>query len=170
MINKELEGIIDEVDQKFKCIQIDFEDASWRRDIPSEPGWYLIKTNTPISVLASVEPPQYKAHINIPNTLSNSSLLIDIGIAITQSDNEDYVVYNGETENLKSRAREHEGGHPKTNCLGLSNYESLRSYRWIFCYVAISSCSLPRNRDKLLRLSVEQGWRVKNGWPILCRR
>jgi hypothetical protein len=154
-MNRTLKGIIDEIDQKFKCLHIDFEDASWRRSIPSEPGWYLVKTNTPITVLASIESPQYKAHINIPRTLSNSSLLKDLGIAIIQSDNEDYVVYNGEAKNLKARAREHECGHPKTYCLGLSNYESLRGFRWVFCYVAVSSCNIPSNTDKLLRLAVE---------------
>ena len=169
-MNRMLKDIIDEIDQKFKCLQIDFADVSWRRDVPSEAGWYLIKTNTPIKVLISTEPPQYRAHINIPQTVNNSSILQDLGIAITQSDDEDYVVYNGEAENLKARAREHECGHPKTYCLGLSNYQTLRRYKWIFCYVAVSSCKVHPNIDKLLRLAVEQGWRAKHGWPILCRK
>lgn len=170
-MNKILKDIIDEIDQKFKCLAIDFRDASWRTTIPSEAGWYLIKTNTPITVLKSTESPLYKAHINIPQTINNTtSILQDLGIAIIQPDDEDYVVYNGEAENLKARAREHECGHPKTYCLGLSNYETLRRYKWIFCYVAISSCKVHPNIDKLVRLSVEQGWRTKNGWPILCSK
>jgi len=169
-MNKTLKDIIDEIDQKFICLQINFEDSSWRSNIPSEPGWYLIKTNTPITVLKSTESPQHKAHINIPQTINKTSILKDKGIAIIEPNSEDYVVYNGEAENIKYRAREHECGHPKTYCLGLSNYETLRRYRWTFCYVAVSSCKVHTNRDKLLRLAVEQGWRAKNGWPILCRK
>jgi len=173
-MNKVMQRIIDEIDQKFKCLQINFEDDSWRGSIPSEAGWYLIKTNTPIAVLKSAGPPKpkYKAHINIPETISKTSMLQGSGIATIQSNDEDYVVYNGEAKNLKARAREHERGHPKTYCLGLSNYDTLRShkYKWAFCYVAVSNCKVLPNGDKLLRLAVEQGWRAKKGWPILCRK
>lgn len=169
-MKKMLKDIIDEIDQKFKCLRINFEDVAWRKTIPSEAGWYLIKTNTPITVLKSIEPPLYKAHINIPQTIKNTSILLDLGLAIIQFGDEDYVVYNGEAEKLKYRARQHERGHPKTYCLGLSNYETLRRYKWTFCYVAASSCKVHPNKDKLLRLAVEQGWRAKHGWPILCSR
>jgi len=171
-MNKVTQSIIDEIDQKLKCLRINFEDESWRTSIPAEAGWYLIKTNTPIAVLKSVGPPKpkYKAHINIPETINNTSMLQDSGIAVMQSNDKDYVVYNGEAKNLKARAREHECGHPKTYCLGLSNYETLRSYRWTFCYVTVSSCEVLPNGDKFLRLAVEQGWRAKNGWPILCSK
>jgi hypothetical protein len=173
-MSKVMKNVIDEIDKKFECSQINFEDASWRKGIPSEAGWYLIKTDTPIKVLKSVRPPRHKAHINIPKTIDDTSALRDADIAILpQSGDEDYVAYNGEAKNLKARAREHEDGHAKTYCLGLSNYESLRGYRWTFCYVAVSSCKVLSNkekRDKLLRLAIEQGWRAKNGWPILCKR
>jgi hypothetical protein len=149
---------------------MNFEDNSWRENIPPEPGWYLIKTNTPIDVLRSVGQPKFKAHINIPDTIKNTSRLQDLGIAITQSGSSDYVVYSGEAGNLKARAREHECGHPKTFCLGLTNYATLHQHRWTFCYVALSRCKVFSNGDKLLRLAVEQAWRAKNGWPILCKK
>jgi len=172
-MNKVMQSILNEIDKNFNCLHINFEDDSWRKGIPAKAaGWYLIKTNTPIAKLKSVGPPELerKAHTNIPETINDTSMLQKSGIAIKQSDREDYVVYNGEAENLKARAREHERGHPKTYCLGLSNYETLRSYKWIFCYVPVSDCKGLPNRDKLLRLAVEQGWRAKNGWPILCRK
>ncbi len=171
-MNKVIQSIVNEIDQKFKCLQMNFEDDSWRKGIPSEAGWYLIKTNTPITELKFVgsPKPENKAHINIPETINTTLILQDIGVAIIQSDDEDYVVYNGEAGNLKARAREHERGHPKTYCLGLSNYETLRRKKWTFCYVPVSNCKILPNRDKLLRLAVEQGWRAKNGWPILCRK
>lgn len=165
-----LQDIIDEIDREFECLEINFKDASWRKDIPSQPGWYIIKTNTPIAVLKSVGPPQYKAHINIPQTINNTSVLRALSISIIQSGDEDYVVYNGEAKSLKARAREHERGHQKTYCLGLSNYDTLRRYRWFFCYTAVSSCKIPMDANKSFRLAVEQGWRVKHGWPILCSR
>ena len=169
-MNPALKDMIDEIDQKFECLQIDFEDASWRSSIPSEAGWYLIKTETPIDVLKSIEAPQHKAHINIPETINTTLTLRKLGIAISPSAKEDYVVYNGEADNLKGRAREHERGHAKTYCLGLSDYEKLKKYKWTFCYVPVSKCKVSLEIDKLLRLAVEQGWRAKNGWPILCRK
>ena len=169
-MKKVIKSIIDEIDQKFKCLQINFQDDLWRKIIPAEAGWYLIKTNTPIGVQKSVGSPKYKAHINIPETINTTSILQNSGIAIVQSDDEGYIVYNGETANLKARAREHVCGHPRTYCLGLSNYETLRGYKWTFCYVAVSNCKVLPNGDKLLRLAVEQGWRAKNGWPVLCRK
>ena len=95
-MNNVLKSIIDEIDQKFKCLQINFEDGSWRASVPSESGWYLIKTDTPIAVLKSVGPPEHKAHTNIPEAVNNTSRLQDSGIATIQSDDYAYVVYNGE--------------------------------------------------------------------------
>jgi hypothetical protein len=169
-MNEVLKRIIGEVDRKFYCLRMDFENASWRNAIPSEPGWYLIKTNTPITVLESVGSPKHKAHIDIPQCVRNTFSLRNLGLAISQPNNEDYVVYNGEASNLKARAREHECGHPNTYCLGLSNYAALRNYRWVFCYVAVSSCKSIEKADKSVRLAIEQGWRAVHGWPILCSR
>lgn len=168
-------NVLDEIDQKWICLQIDFENDSWRKNIPSEPGWYVIKTNTPLLVLKSVNTPVFerRAHRNIPQAINNVIILRNLGVVINQSSTEDYVVYNGEANNLKARAREHECGHYKTYCLGLSNYkEDLGSYRWSFCYVTASSCSLltGNGKDKLLRTAIEQFWRARHGWPILCHR
>lgn len=170
-MNKVMKAIIDEIDPKFKCLRMNFEDESWRKSIPSEAGWYLIKTNTPIATLKSVRPPKegYK-HTNIPETIDQTSGLQKSGLAIIQSQGEDYIVYNGQSENLKARAREHERGHGKTYCLGLSNYQTLLSFKWTFCYVPVSEYKDFPSGDKLLRLAVEQAWRAKHGWPILCKK
>lgn len=168
-----IKEIVQEIDKKSGRVRIDFGNNSWRKEIPSEAGWYLIVTNTPFEVLSSVCLPKHKAHINIPKTIKATSKLREIGIAILQSGDEDYVVYNGEAKNLKTRAREHEGGHAKTYCLGLSNYKNLHHYKWIFCYLPVSRCVnilTKEGDDKLLRLAVEQGWRARNGWPILCKK
>lgn len=169
MINK-LDSLIAEIDSLFECVQINFESDTWRDTIPSEAGWYLVKTNTPLNVLKDINSPKHSAHINIPQTIKNATMLHDLGIAIKQWNTEEYVVYNGEADNLKARAREHVRGHAKTFCLGLLNYETLHKYRWSFCYTAASSCESLRNINKPLRLAIEQGWRAKHGWPILCRK
>lgn len=177
-MNEAILSIIEEIDGSFKCIKISFINDEWRKDIPSEPGWYLIKTNTPVDILKELKPPQSKSHISILATIKQTSQLGELGITINQLANGGlYVVYSGEAKNLKSRAREHARGHEKTYCLCLNNYkEILRKYDWFFCYVPISICKSLSGIDKddklfkLLRLAVEQGWRTKHGWPILCRK
>ena len=174
MINQVMDKVIEEINKKLKYLQINFDDTSWRKDIPSESGWYMIMTNTPLEILSSVGPPSHIAHINIPKTIAGASELCDAEIAILpQLRDQDYVVYNREAKNLTARAGEHENGHAKTYCLGLSNYKSLRGYRWAFCYFAASSCMTLTSKEKnnkLLRLAIEQGWRTYNGWPILCKK
>lgn len=174
-MNKAIMSIIEEIDGSFKCVEISFLNDEWRKDIPSEPGWYLIKTNTPLDVLKELEPPKSKSHISILATIKQTSQLGELGITINQLGNGGlYAVYSGEAKNLKYRAREHARGHEKTYCLCLDNYKKvLRDYKWLFCYVPVSTCksltSIDKD-DKLLRLGVEQGWRTKHGWPILCRK
>ncbi len=169
-MNEPIERIICRIESNFKSVPMDLTYDSWKQSIPAEPGWYLIETNTPIEELKSVGPPQYPAHINIPKAIDNVSALISVGAAIKQSGNNHYVVYNGEAQNLKSRAREHVRGHRKTFCLGLANYPALREYGWRFCYVPVSSCEDVGSDDKSLRLFFEQVWRATYGWPILCKR
>ncbi len=80
-MNEIMERILDEIEQKIKCVPMNFENKSWRETIPSGPGWYLIRTDAPIEVVRGVSPPpeERKAHINIPiislNHLPFSSFL-----------------------------------------------------------------------------------------------
>lgn len=169
-MDKLLEIITKEIEDQFTCVPMDFEDKSWHEGIPSQPGWYLIETNTPVMVLKSVGSQRHKAHINLPKTIESASKLIELGVTIQQSGNDYYVVYNGEAKNLKARAREHVNGHSKTFCLGLVNYPVLRKYHWRFCYATVSECKNLENADKATRILFEQVWRAKHGWPILCKK
>ena len=164
-----LERILDQIDQNLECVQIDFGSEAWRRSIPSKPGWYLVRTNTPLHSLKAIRR-AHKAHADFHLIIDCTSALQRHGMAILQSDNEDYVIYNGQAANLKARAREHQCGHPKTYCLALSDHRSLRSYRWSFCYVPTSGLRGAVDSDPLFRVAVEQGWRSRHGWPVLCRR
>ncbi len=174
-INCIMKWIVEKIDRDSDNVQINFNDESWRKNIPTGAGWYRIITNTPICKLCSVGPPktENKKHINIPETINSSSELLKHRIAIRQHGKECYVVYNGEAKDLRARAREHENGSGGTSCLGLSNYESLHDHGWVFSYLPVSECKKVLDQvqdDKLLRVAVEQGWRVFNGWPILCRK
>lgn len=173
-MHKVIRDIIAEIDQKFefKYLKIDFENRSCTKSIPSnKSGWYLIKTDMPVSDLAHVGPPRGTHHIDIPETIRTAQVLRSSGIVITQTTKgQDYVVYNGEAKDLRARAREHICGHSKTFCLGLSDYKILHNYNWTFCYVAVSDCETIQEESKLIRLAVEQAWRAVHGWPILCRR
>lgn len=169
-IAKVIEKDMAEIENNLQCLQIDFNDDLWKITIPSQPGWYLIETTTPINVLKSLDPPRYKAHINIPKTIESASILLNLGVIIVQSANDYYVVYNGEASNLNARAREHVRGHEKTFCLGLVNYPILKEYSWKFSYVLVSSCKSIVTHDKTLRVLFEQAWRGKHGWPILCKK
>jgi len=169
-----MEAILYEIDTIQVPIMMpkSLSDKSWNEDILPEPGWYWIKTNAKTGALIDIKYKQSK-HTNIPETVKNTSVLQELEIAITQSGNDDYIVYNGSTYNLKARAREHFKGHPKTYCLGISDHESLLKYNWTFCYVPISKCkTIPKkySEDKVLRIAVEQAWRARHGWPILCRK
>lgn len=170
-LNKPLKDIIDKIDKGFKFVEINFENESWRDKIPPKPGWYLIKTNTPINVLRMGQRPEENtSHIDIAGTIENVLGLKNLGIIIMQDKRDkEYVVYNGEAKNLQTRAREHVSGHKKTYCLGLKNYECFRNYKWTFYYVD-TSCLENTPVNKILSLAVEQGWRARNGWPILCRK
>ena len=163
---------MNEFENKVKSLKINFKETSWRKELPSKAGWYLIKTDTPIEVLKSVGKSKHKAHTDIPKAINANSELQNIGITISpEKKGDSYIVYNGETRNLKARAREHMNGHPKTYCLGLAEYKELYKYSWEFCYVL--TCELfvgKKQDDKQLRLAVEQMWRVKNGWPILSKK
>jgi hypothetical protein len=38
-------AILNFIEDSLQMVEVDFEDASWRADLPSGPGWYFIETN-----------------------------------------------------------------------------------------------------------------------------
>ena len=168
---KRFDSILCKVERMMEPIKIDLDDETWTKSIRSkEAGWYLIKTDAPIKILKSATNPK-KHHTNIPETIEETSILNDFRTALTQSGHVEYVVYSGETADLKARARAHVSGHKETYCLGLSNYRRiLRKYNWTFCYLSESACRDLPISNKIFRVAIEQAWRAKHGWPILCKR
>jgi hypothetical protein len=89
------------------------------------------------------------------------------------------VIYNGHEGNVMSRIRTHFIlNNNRTGALGIKHYP-LSSREWkvkIFTQKLINN--LPADiqeqvrrllNNKTGRCSIESAWRVKNGWPILCK-
>lgn len=131
-----IQNILNELEQILNNTKKDLNNYSQRGTIPYEPGWYLIKTNTPIGILQSVGEPQYEKHINIPKTTDETVRLQ--GITIKPIGNEEYVVYSGKagtkSSNLNARASAHFKGHSQTNCISISDYKILLNFDWSFFY------------------------------------
>lgn len=161
------EPILNIIKTGLEFIEMSFETEDWRSVIPSSPGWYFIETDTPLDILLDVGPPLGQRHYDIPKKVKESLSLRRYDACILPSNNSFYIVYSGEAKNLKSRAREHISGHPKTGCLALINYKSLHSYKWKFYFVLCPIYKDP-NESKNIRTLGEQAWRAKYGWPVLC--
>jgi hypothetical protein len=170
IINNNLQAILKSFDDANIVVEMGYSNENWYSSIPSLPGWYVIKTNTPVDILSKVGNPEGGAHINIPKTLSEIKKVLHQELVIKQKNNEVYVVYNGRAKNLKARAREHYKGHEKTYCLSLKQYETIKDYKWYFCYYPILKLRLNDINNKMFLIIVEQAWRTENGWPILCKQ
>ena len=120
--------LLETIETRLQVLMMDFRDDSWRNALPSAPGWYFLETNTPSEIFMKVGKPRGKRHYNIPQKASASFSLEKLGACILPSENSFYFVYSGETQNLKSRAREHVTGHDETGCLALKNYPLLQKY------------------------------------------
>ncbi len=146
--------------------------TGWWSVVPSEPGWYYIETNTPLAVLEQLPAPAQGTKVyNIPERIRYNNWLRQNGHAIVPPlTGRPFVVYAGEQQNLKNRAREHSHGNPKTGCLRLSDYPQLAQYAWSFFYLTCDSAFPGSNGDKALRALGEQTWRVLHGWPLLCKK
>ena len=144
----------------------------WWSGVPSEPGWYYIETDTPLDVLEQLPAPAQGTKVyNIPECLRYNNWLRKNGLAILPPPSGGpFVVYAGEQQNLKNRAREHTYGDPGTGCLRLSDYPQLADYAWSFFYLTCNSAFPGSNGDKALRALGEQTWRGLHGWPLLCKR
>ncbi len=162
--------IVDDID-KAEDVPISFSNYKWLGEIPTKSGWYLIKTDASKKKLSESKSlhPEYKAHIDLYETINKTSKIE--GIAITQLGNAPYVVYSGEATNLRTRASQHIKGNKNTFCLGLANHIDLHLDKWWFCFLTLDRYTrFSIGENKLLRLAVEQAWRAKNGWPILCKK
>lgn len=157
---------------EFTVIQMSLTKRGWWDDIPAEPGWYAIETNTPLSVLKKLKTKRdIGKRYKLSNRITDATYLIDTNLIIAQdAPDRNYVVYSGEHADLKARAREHTHGSKGTGCLCLHLYPSIQKYNWRFlyrtCEIHVPGCG----GNKGLRTLLEQHWRAINGWPVLCKQ
>lgn len=154
----------------FSRISMNLSSPGWWSEVPTEPGWYAIETNTPFNVLTSPSvPSDLGKRYNIASRIQSAKFLIKSQLAITPSKPDlHYVVYSGEHGNLKARAREHTHGKKGTGCLCLSQYREFAAFEWTFLFRQFKNHVPDCADNKLLRTLLEQKWRAENGWPVIC--
>jgi hypothetical protein len=166
-----LEQILKELDNSMGVLEMCLSNVDWYKKLPTSSGWYAIKTDIPISVLQRLGKPKSKDyHTDIPKTIEEIKDLMQYGLVIEQKNDELYMIYNGRAKNIRARAKEHFCGCDKTYCLCLKQYPAIWDYKWYFYYYPISNLGFKQKDSKMFRQIVEEGWRTKNGWPILCRQ
>lgn len=163
------------LDGYYSCAQIDLCDKEWHTNarIPSESGWYFIRSNAPVQVLCEQEiwgatyVTKRKAETKAVRNYNLSERACRFAPDLSSFWNTTEV-YSGMASDLLARAREHTFPDPGTAGMALSRYPALRTYEWIFGFMTLkrfrpnTSCN-----DMLLHLG-EQIWRSKHKWPILC--
>ncbi|MCP5304376.1 MAG: hypothetical protein H6953_02925 [Chromatiaceae bacterium] len=160
---------------QFIEVEIDFSNRKWHTQarVPAENGWYYVKTNAPLEVLArqALWARQYKKK-RTGNIADVKNYDLQSRCARYDSRMAEYwntsLVYSGFASNLQSRAREHTFADPGTGGLALSNYPELHEYDWRFFYKTLSQFLPDCANPGVLLLLGEQVWRSKHGWPILC--
>ncbi|GAA4275934.1 hypothetical protein [Aquimarina mytili] len=136
------------------------------KEVPRKPGLYNILTSTPKEVLEEIHLRKDPKHYNISNKIKNTNKLPE-NLRIRQKENDEYVVYSGHSYCLRQRASEHFKGSKGTACLAIYQLEELKDYEWTFQYLDLSKIHNYED-SKLFRVCLEQFYRTKIGWPILC--
>ena len=144
-------------------------------------GWYWFSVGMSYAELHAVAKPH-----TLPDKGCNIGLLAHDNNEVFGSpllcshDDEITVVYNGHEANVTSRIRAHFAlNNNSTGALGIKHYP-LSHKKWAVRY--FSTPCFPTNisgedkaRIELLmnsysgRCAVESAWRVKYGWPVLCK-
>lgn len=161
--------LLKEIHDAFRSQNVSMNAGDWIKEIPREPGWYILATDTPWHVLATLTPLQEaKGHYRIGDRASRADALLSLGVLIEAKENTVVPVYNGHAKNLQTRARSHWNGHHRTGCLALKQYRELEPYRWEFHFAPVSALRSRPLDSYALRNIGEQLWRAEHGWPILC--
>lgn len=170
-----MEALHDFLSSEFNRVSIDFSNRSWHisANIPSNAGWYYIKTNTPLDILTSqaLQSRQYiKKRSGVIANVKNYDF--QARCARYEKALSEYwnttLVYSGLASNLQSRAREHTFTDPGTGGLALEKYPKLHEFQWEFFYKTLENFMPSCTNQQVLLLLGEQIWRSRNGWPILC--
>ncbi|PJX22780.1 hypothetical protein CAP47_07070 [Psychroflexus sp. S27] len=166
--------------------QIDVFKANWftylDKPRPNAPGlyWFLTDSNiTKIERPTSLPNKGCDFEITTKNNLQifPNYLLSELNV------NGLKVVYNGHENNVMNRVRQHFNlSNNNTGALGIKHYKLLSNKNWVLKYFTtkdIGALGLDNSaQDVILNLlnsktgrsALENAWRIKNGWPILCKK
>lgn len=170
-LDHELTRLLDDIERKATTVTMDIQHARLAGDVPSESGWYTIRTNATLAVLGELHPKPETAHYHIQNRLTRIRSLLDRGFTPTRDSDGYLPVYSGHAKNLKARAQSHLNGHVKTGCLSLDQYAAdLRGTQWLFHFTPVSAVADGLEDCEPIRILGEHLWRARFGWPVLCRR
>lgn len=134
--------------------------------IPRNPGLYRITSNIPKSELKTLTNRKGKNHVDFVRRLSTTEKLLS-GLEIEHQENESRVIYTGHHKFLRDRCRNHFRGYDGTGCLNLFELENFSNYKWTFEYFNLRR--MEGYEDSIItRTALEQHYRAKIGWPILC--
>lgn len=161
--------------------------AEWAKTQPSEnewkyaaAGWYWFLVDMNYEELHNVVKPSTLPQKGCNIGLLTHSNMEVFGVHLLYSClSGSTVIYNGHEANITARIRSHFAlNNNQTGALGIRHYP-LSNRRWLVRYFS-SNCFTEisenyRSRVELLmnsksgRAAVESAWRVKYGWPILCK-
>jgi len=163
------------LDSYTSCVNMQLDFKAWNSEarIPSEPGWYFIRTDAPVKVLQQQR--LWATTYTKKRSLEQVAVRnYDIAARARRYATDlarfwnIYEVYSGMASSLKARAREHTFPDPGTAGLALSMYPALRNHEWLFGYVTLSRFATGISCPEMLLRLGEQVWRAKRGWPLLC--
>lgn len=174
--------------------QISFgSNENWRNDVftalwftnlnqpkPNAPGLYWFLTDSDITrIERPISLPDKGCDFDI--TTRNNLQTFPTYLLSGLNENGLSVVYNGHENNVMSRVRQHFSlSNNNTGAIGINHY-NLSNKNWILKYFTtkdISVLGLDNSAQDVIsnllnsktgRTALENAWRIKNGWPILCK-
>jgi hypothetical protein len=147
---------------------------------PNSNGLYWFLTDTDLTI--------FERPITLPKNGCDYSLVANYNINTFTSSllspvNKEglIVVYNGHESNVMNRVRAHFSlSNHRTGALGIKHYNN-SDKNWILRYFTIKDIDcleideiqqeviLNLLKSKTGRVALENAWRIKNGWPKLCK-
>jgi hypothetical protein len=132
-------------------------------------GLYFIRTSFKKEELEKIVGTDDDKHYNFQERIKKNNLKIKLSLVPSIIDNK-HIVYNGEAENVRQRILAHFNGYKGNACLAIGKREVLaKKDNWEYAYISLDDYEIYKdNSKKEIRLFLENAWRYRNGWPILC--
>jgi hypothetical protein len=170
--NQEIYNLTQNVLALTEWLDIDFSVTrdQWATTIENIPGWYLVRTDTPTSVLEDLAHNIIKNNYRIAERTVENANVVAWELSCLPNDEGLTVVYNGEGKDVRARLCSHVFGGKGTGCLALKHkrYKSIRDFRWQVGWVYFRDVIDGVDDDEGIRVALEQATRGLIGWPILC--